>query len=97
MVGAIVAVWPAPALVISYELLMLIVRRSAAPAPEPAAVHPAALAAGNGPSPHLIQAQQVFADQVADRTVPTIRQIRSGLKVRAANAAEAPRHLAVLA
>jgi len=32
-VGASVAAWPAPALVISYELVMLIFRRSAAPAP----------------------------------------------------------------
>jgi hypothetical protein len=38
-VGAIVAAWPAPALVISYELLMLVIRTSvarAAPAVEPA-------------------------------------------------------------
>jgi hypothetical protein len=33
IVGAVVAAWPAPALVISYELLMLIIRRSAS-APE---------------------------------------------------------------
>lgn len=44
VVGAIVAAWPAPALVISYELLMLIVRRSARPVPEPAA-------AGGPPAP----------------------------------------------
>lgn len=58
-VGAIVAAWPAPALVISYELLMLIVRRSAVPGavPVPAAVPepPAALNA------HAHRAATVFA------------------------------------
>jgi hypothetical protein len=33
--GALVASWPAPALVISYELLMLVIRSSASPAPAP--------------------------------------------------------------
>lgn len=33
-VGALVAAWPAPALVISYELLMLVIRSAARPEPE---------------------------------------------------------------
>jgi hypothetical protein len=91
-VGAIVAARPAPALVISYKLLMLIVRRSAVPATEPGA-----LAAGNGAPAHLIEAQRKFADEIGEHKVPTIRQIRSGLSVGAAKAAEAQRHLTVLA
>jgi hypothetical protein len=37
-VGGLIASWPAPALVVSYELLMLVIRRSAMPvaAPDPA-------------------------------------------------------------
>jgi hypothetical protein len=37
-VGALVASWPAPALVISYELLMIVIRSSVRPASEPGTV-----------------------------------------------------------
>jgi hypothetical protein len=63
--GATVAAWPAPALAISYELLMLIVRRSARPAvtepavPRPGPEPPAAL---NG-SGHT--AAELFASDLA--------------------------------
>jgi len=72
-----VAAWPAPALVISYELLMLIVRRSAPePAvPQPIPEPPAAL---NG---HGHKAAELFAADLAAGTVPGIRRIRSALNV----------------
>lgn len=38
-VGALVAAWPVPALVISYELLMIVIRSSARTAPQPEAMH----------------------------------------------------------
>jgi hypothetical protein len=79
-VGAIVAAWPARALAISYELLMLIVRRSARPVPEPAVPQPipeppAAL------SGHGHKAADLFAADLTAGTVPGIRRIRSALNV----------------
>ncbi len=89
-VGAIVAAWPAPALVISYELLMLVIRSATAAVP---GVFPA----GNSAPAHLIEAQSLFADDIAAGQVPTIRKIRAGLSVGAARATEVQRHLTVLA
>jgi hypothetical protein len=47
--GAAVAAWPAVAMVPSYELLMIIVRRSSAPAPDQPAV-PVPLSVAPAPS-----------------------------------------------
>ena len=90
-VGALVAAWPAGALVGSYELLMVIIRQGASRAPVPGVPE-----AGNGAPAHLIEAQQKFADQIGRKEIPTIREIRTGLGVGAAKAAEAQRHLQVL-
>jgi hypothetical protein len=78
--GAIVAAWPAPALVISYQLLILIVRQSAQPAPEPALPQPIPdpPAALNG---HRHKAAELLAADLAAGTVPGIRRIRSALNV----------------
>jgi hypothetical protein len=74
-VGAVVAAWPAPALVISYELLMYVVRSASPAAPEPVPAPPAAL---NG---HGTAAAELFAGDLAAGRVPSIRAIRSGLNV----------------
>jgi hypothetical protein len=81
-VGALVAGWPAVALVLSYELLMIIVRRSArlaAPRPATAPVPvPEPRAELNG---HVHRAAEVFAEELARGEVPGIRRIRSALNV----------------
>jgi Protein of unknown function (DUF2637) len=74
-VGAVVAAWPAPALVISYELLMYLVRSAAPAAPGPLPVPPAEL---NG---HGTVALETLAGDLAAGRVPSIRAIRSGLQV----------------
>jgi hypothetical protein len=58
---------------------------------------PGAFPAGNGAPAHLIEAQRIFADDIAAGQVPTIRTIRAGLSVGAARATEVQRHLTVLA
>jgi hypothetical protein len=58
-VGAVVAAWPAPALVISYELLMYLVRSGIPAAPAPAPEPPASL---NG---RAAEAAELFAEQLA--------------------------------
>jgi hypothetical protein len=78
-VGAIVAAWPAVALVISYELLMLVIRAAAVPAAEPVP--------GDVPEPpaglngHGHAAAELFAADIEAGRVPGIRAIRSGLHV----------------
>ncbi len=76
LIGAIVAAWPAPALVISYELLMLVIR-SAAAAPE-IRQQLADLAALNG---HAAAALEQFAGELAAGQVPGIRTIRGRMHV----------------
>ena len=94
LVGALVAAWPALALVGSYELLMLMVRnmgRVSAPDPVPEPTPEA------DPGPTRIalvvprpsdtreelevQAESEFADELAIGRTPTIREIRSRLRV----------------
>ena len=72
-VGAIVAAWPAPALVISYELLMLVIRSAAVPE-----AVPDDFASLNG---HAAAAAELFAADLQAGRVPGIRAIRSGLQV----------------
>jgi Protein of unknown function (DUF2637) len=77
-VGAIVAAWPAVALVISYELLKLIIRSGAAP--QDGGDVPGA---GNGAPEWLHAAHQEFAEELAAGQMPGHREIRSRLRVRA--------------
>jgi hypothetical protein len=77
-VGALVAAWPAAALVISYELLMLVIRASARRLPAPGGGVPEPPAALNG---HGHAARELFAAELAVGEVPGIRAIRSGLSV----------------
>ncbi|GAB3429036.1 DUF2637 domain-containing protein [Flindersiella endophytica] len=75
-IGAVVAAWPAVALVGTYELLMLIIRRtSALPAeiPEPGHVPDA--------DPYQVRATEMFADELAEGRMPSIRAIRNKMRV----------------
>jgi hypothetical protein len=73
-VGAAVAAWPAVALVGSYELLMMVIRDSQ--------VVPDGMSdRADLPDPLGEQAAEVFADQLAEDRVPSIRAIRAQLHV----------------
>jgi hypothetical protein len=89
-VGAIVAAWPAPALVISYELLMLVIRSSAAPVPGGV---PGEFASLNG---HAAAAAELFAADLEAGRRPGIRAIRSGLHVGQDKAGQVQAYLRTL-
>lgn len=109
-VGALVAAWPALALVGSYELLMLMVRNmgrvpDAVPEPEADAVP------GRAPEPTRIvlvpkvpdtrddlevQAEAEFADELAVGRTPTIREIRARLRVGQPRAQQVQTYLSSL-
>jgi len=76
--GAMVAAWPAVALVGSYELLMVIIRSAQAPAGT--ALGPGASGAP-GDDPFQAQAAEEFAGEVAAGRVPSVRMIRAQLHV----------------
>jgi len=92
-VGAVVAAWPALALVGSYELLMLIIRSGAraeqpetvaAPgAPEPVTDPNAVRAQLNG---HAAKAERLFAADVTAGKVPGVRRIMREMHVGDARA-----------
>lgn len=89
-VGALVAAWPAPALVISYELLMLVIRSAAAAVPGRVTDEFASL---NG---HRHQAAELFAADLEAGRIPGIRAIRSGLHVGQDKATEVQAYLRTL-
>jgi hypothetical protein len=92
--GAVVAAWPAVALVGSYELLMVIIRSGQVPAGQVAGpVIPGAL----GDDPVQTQAAQEFADEVAAGRVPSVRVIRARLHVGQPRAQRVRTYLAALA
>jgi Protein of unknown function (DUF2637) len=92
-VGAIVAAWPAPALVISYELLMLIVRRSARTAPVPAAAH----LNGHGAPASGREAAELYAAELARGELQTVRRIQREMHLGAPRARQVVSYLSVLA
>jgi len=94
--GAVVAAWPAPALVISYELLMLIVRGSArVPAPVPVPV-PAALANGHAAPEGAPEAAELFAFGLSRGELPSVRAIRREMHLGQPRAQQIRDYLAVL-
>jgi hypothetical protein len=96
-VGALVAAWPAPALVISYELLMLVIRGSVrATRPAPAAYTPVP-EPPTGLNGHGHAAAEVFSDDLAAGKVPGIRRIRKELSVGQPRAQRVREYLAALA
>jgi Protein of unknown function (DUF2637) len=87
--GAIVAAWPAPALVISYELLMIVIRSSVAvPAPDPDVPEPPA-----GLNGHGHQAAGLFAADLARGEVPSVRRVRREMHLGQPRAQEVHRYL----
>jgi len=80
--GAAVAAWPAVALAGSYELFMTIIRGTRPPdgRASGAAHVPVAV---SGADPLRVRAAEVFAADVAAGRVPSIRAIRSRLRVGA--------------
>jgi hypothetical protein len=76
MVGAVVAAWPAVALVGSYELLMVIIRGAQTPTVA-RCLHDVASVA----DPLGEEAAVVFAAELAADRVPSIRAIRAALRV----------------
>ncbi len=91
--GAVVAAWPALALVGSYELLMLIIRGSVRDVPVPVPGEPAVT---NGVPGYVHEAQRVFAEEVAAGDVPTVRRIRSEMGVGSHRAQQVRAHLEAL-
>ena len=89
-IGAVVAAWPAVALVGSDELLMMIIRGAQAPSgatAEPGIPH----------TDHMeVQAAQLFADDLAANCVPSVRAIRAQLHVGQSRAQRIRTHLATL-
>ena len=95
-VGALVASWPAPALVISYELLMIVLRtsvRAAATAPVADTAIPEPPAELNG---HAHAAAERYAAELARGEVPGVRRIRRDLKVGQPRAQQVREYLAAL-
>lgn len=89
-IGAAVAAWPAVALVGSYELLMMIIRSTQAPAD--ATVAPGMPDA----DPMQVSAAQLFADDLAANRVPSVRAIRARLHVGQPRAQRVRAYLATL-
>jgi hypothetical protein len=79
-VGAAVAAWPAVALVGSYELFMTIIRGTRQPDPRVSAAEHVPEAV-SGTDLLRVQAADVFAADMAAGRVPSIRAIRSRLRV----------------
>lgn len=95
IVGAIVASWPAVALVGTYELLMLIIRN--APVSGGVSAPEYVLGAVPDDDPLLIQAADEFADDLAAGQFPSIRTIRARLRVGQPRAQQIRAYLSALA
>lgn len=89
-VGAVVAAWPAVALVGSYELLMTLIRSSSGHVPDEIRV-PGDVP---GADPLQVQAADAFAAEIATGTVPSIRAIRSTLRIGQPRAQQIQTYLA---
>jgi hypothetical protein len=90
--GAAAAVWPAVALVGSYELLMMIIRRKQVPA-----IASNARDDGSATDPLGERAAEVFADYLEADRVPSIRSIRAALHVGQSRAQRLRKYLAAAA
>jgi hypothetical protein len=92
LLGAIVAAWPALALVGSYELLMMVIRAGAAPAADTAVPGPPA-----GLNGHAHEAAERYAAEVARGEVPGVRRIRREMHMGQPRAQEVREYLTGLA
>jgi hypothetical protein len=96
--GAVVAAWPAVALVGSYELLMMIIRGTQTPvpaAPTPPAWQPPETSPE--PDPMHARAAQEYAEELAEGRLPSVRAIRDRLHVGQPRAQQIRAHLSTLA
>jgi hypothetical protein len=107
-VGALVAAWPAPALVISYELLMLVIRSSvkampvsiwgqpglypATPGSQPDALHPDAFGNGHGAPEGGKEAAELSRGEL-----PSIRQVQREMHLGQPRAQQVHSYLELLA
>jgi hypothetical protein len=91
--GAVVAAWPAVALVGSYELLMIVFRSAHAPGGVQAV--PGTPGAG-GSDPLQARAAEAFAGEVAAGRVPPVREIRARLHIGQARAQRVRAYLTAL-
>jgi hypothetical protein len=91
--GAVVAAWPAVALVGSYELLMVVIRSGQVPAGMEAGPESSG-APGDDPLP--AQAAEEFASELETGRVPSIRVIRARLHVGQPRAQRVRAHLTAL-
>lgn len=92
--GAAVSAWPAVALILSYELLMIIVRRSAITAPETGTAVPLPPVHMNG---HGHAAAELFAAELADGKVPSVRRVRREMHLGQPRAQQVQAYLTELA
>jgi uncharacterized protein DUF2637 len=92
IIGAMVAVWPAVALVGSYELLMMIIRGAQTPTAAPS-LHDGASVI----DPLGEQAAAVFAAELEADRVPSVRAIRAALHVGQRRAQRLREYLAAAA
>jgi hypothetical protein len=92
--GAVVAAWPALALVGSYELLMLIIRGSVSTASGGPSTVPGPPAELNG---HGREAAERFAADLARGEVPGVRRIRREMHLGQPRAQQVRAHLEALA
>jgi hypothetical protein len=94
-VGTAVAAWPAIALVGSYELFMTIIRGARQPGDRGSGAGHVPDAV-SGTDPLRVQAAEVFAADVAAGRVPSIRAIRSRLRVGQPRAQQVRAYLAAV-
>ena len=93
--GAVVAAWPAVALILSYELLMIIVRRSAS---RPAdAVHPAAASNGHAAPQGGREAAEIYTAELVRGELPSVRRLQREMHLGQPRAQEMRSYLRVLA
>ena len=92
LIGAAVAAWPAVALVVSYELLMMVIRGAKAPTAVPRPHDGASVV-----DPLEEQAAVVFAAELAADRVPSVRAIRAALHVGQPRAQRLREYLAATA
>jgi Protein of unknown function (DUF2637) len=95
-VGAAVAAWPAVALVGSYELFMTIIRGARQPVDRVSEADRVCEAVSEA-DPLRVQAAEVFAADVAADRIPSIRAIRSRLRVGQPRAQQVRAYLDALA
>lgn len=81
LVGAMVAAWPAAALVGSYELLMVLIRDTAARGPNDVSDSDPVPGVVPVHDPLQVRAAEVFAEEVAAGSPPSVRAIRARLHV----------------